>query len=113
MTGASDAAIGGGVESMSRTVIGADSGAWSADPWVAYHNYFAPQGIGADLIATLDSFTREDVDRYAVETQRRAAQAWEQGRFRRSVVPVRDALGSIVLERDEHMRPDTSMESLA
>jgi acetyl-CoA C-acetyltransferase len=113
LAGAAEAVIAGGIESMSRTPMGADSGAWAADPWVAYHNYFAPQGIGADLIATLDSFTREDVDRYAVETQRRAAQAWEQGRFRRSVVPVRDALGSIVLERDEHMRPDTSMESLA
>jgi len=113
MTGAADAAIGGGVESMSRTVIGSDSGAWSADPWVAYHNYFAPQGIGADLIATLDGFSREDVDRYAVESQRRAAQAWEARRFQRSIVPVRDVLGEVILDRDEYMRPETTLESLA
>jgi acetyl-CoA C-acetyltransferase len=113
MTGAADAAIGGGVESMSRTVMGADSGAWSADPWVAYHNYFAPQGIGADLIATLDGYTREEVDRYALESQRRAAAAWEQGRFRGSVVPVHDLLGKVALDRDEYMRPDTTMATLA
>lgn len=113
MTGAADAAIGGGVESMSRTVMGADSGAWSADPWVAYHNYFAPQGIGADLIATLDGYTREEVDRYALESQRRAAAAWEQGRFRGSVVPVHDLLGKLALDRDEYMRPDTTMATLA
>lgn len=113
MTGAADAAIGGGVESMSRTVMGADSGAWSADPWFAYHNYFAPQGIGADVIATLDGFTREDVDDYAVESQRRAALAWQQGRFRQAIVPVRDLIGEIVLDHDEHMRPDTTRETLA
>ena len=113
MTGASDAAIGGGVESMSRTVIGADSGAWSADPSVAYHSYFAPQGIGADLIATLDGFRREDVDRYALESQRRAAEAWSASRFSRSVVPVRDVLGNPVLARDEYMRPDTTLQTLA
>ncbi|WP_129774625.1 acetyl-CoA C-acetyltransferase [Peristeroidobacter soli] len=113
MTGASDAAIGGGVESMSRTVMGADSGAWSADPWFAYHNYFAPQGIGADMIATLDGFTREDVDDYAVESQRRAALAWQQGRFSKAVVPVRDLIGEVVLDRDEHMRPETTREGLA
>lgn len=113
MTGAADAAIGGGVESMSRTAMGADSGAWSADPWFAYHNYFAPQGIGADLIATLDGFTREDVDDYAVESQRRAALAWQQGRFGKAIVPVRDLIGEIVLDHDEHMRPDTTREALA
>jgi acetyl-CoA C-acetyltransferase len=113
MTGASDAAIGGGVESMSRTVMGADSGAWAGDPWVAYHNYFAPQGIGADLLATIDGFTREDLDRYALESQRRAAAAWEEGRFRNAIVPVRDVLGEIVLDRDEHMRPGTDLHSLA
>jgi len=113
MTGAADAAIGGGVESMSRTVMGADSGAWSADPWFAYHNYFAPQGIGADVIATLDGFTREDVDDYAVESQRRAAIAWQQGRFRKAIVPVRDLIGEVVLDHDEHMRPDTTREALA
>lgn len=113
MTGAADAAIGGGVESMSRTVMGADSGAWSADPWFAYHNYFAPQGIGADVIATLDGFTREDVDDYAVESQRRAALAWQQGRFRKAIVPVRDLIGEVVLDHDEHMRPDTTRAALA
>jgi acetyl-CoA C-acetyltransferase len=113
MTGAADAAIGGGVESMSRTVMGADSGAWSADPWFAYHNYFAPQGIGADVIATLDGFTRGDVDDYAVESQRRAALAWQQGRFQKAIVPVRDLIGEVVLDHDEHMRPDTTREALA
>ena len=113
MTGQADAAIGGGVESMSRTVMGADSGAWSADPWVNYHSHFAPQGIGADLIATLDGFSRTDVDAYAVESQRRAAHAWENGYFRHSVVPVRDVLGQVLLDRDEHMRPGTTLESLA
>ncbi|WP_349261120.1 acetyl-CoA C-acetyltransferase [Povalibacter sp.] len=113
MTGASDATIGGGVESMSRTVMGADSGAWSADPWVAYRNYFAPQGIGADMIATLDGFSRTDVDAYAVESQKRAAIGWQEGRFQRSVAPVRDLLGEVVLDRDEHMRPDTTLDALA
>jgi acetyl-CoA C-acetyltransferase len=112
MTGQHEAAIGGGVESMSRTVMGADSGAWSADPWVAYHNYFAPQGIGADVIATLDGFTRTDVDQFAVDSQRRAAHAWQQGYFARSIVPVRDVLEEVVLERDEFMRPDTTLEGL-
>jgi acetyl-CoA C-acetyltransferase len=112
MTGQHYAAIGGGVESMSRTVMGADSGAWSADPWVAYHNYFAPQGIGADLIATLDGFTRTDVDGFAVESQRRAAHSWQQGYFKNSIVPVRDVLGEVILDRDEFMRPDTTLEGL-
>ena len=112
MVGAADAAIGGGVESMSRTVMGADSGAWAADPTVAYQSYFAPQGIGADLIATLDGFTREDVDRYAAESQRRAAHAWDQGWFDHSIVPVRDVLGDVLLDRDEYMRPGTTVESL-
>jgi acetyl-CoA C-acetyltransferase len=113
MTGASDAAIGGGVESMSRTIMGADSGAWAADPWTAYHNYFAPQGIGADLMATLDGFSREDVDAFAVESQRRAALAWKEARFTKSIVPVRDVLGDVLLDRDEHMRPGTTLETLA
>ncbi len=93
--------------------MGADSGAWSADPWFAYHNYFAPQGIGADVIATLDGFTREDVDDFAVESQKRAALAWQQGRFSKAIVPVRDLIGEVVLDRDEHMRPDTTREGLA
>jgi acetyl-CoA C-acetyltransferase len=107
------AGIGGGVESMSRTVMGYDSGAWTSDPSVAYTNYYAPQGIGADLIATLDGYTREDVDSFAVESQNRAATAWAEGRFKRSIVPVTDVLGEVVLDHDEHMRPGTTLESLA
>jgi acetyl-CoA C-acetyltransferase len=113
MSGQSNAVIGGGVESMSRTVMGADSGAWSADPSVAYHNYFAPQGIGADLIATLEGFTRHDVDAFAVESQRRAAHAWEEGYFTSSVEPVRDVLGEVLLDHDEFMRPGTTLETLS
>jgi acetyl-CoA C-acetyltransferase len=113
MSGQSNAVIGGVVESMSRTVMGADSGAWSADPSVAYHNYFAPQGIGADLIATLEGFTRHDVDAFAVESQRRAAHAWEEGYFTSSVEPVRDVLGEVLLDHDEFMRPGTTLETLS
>ena len=112
MTGAAEAAIGGGVECMSRTFIGADTGAWAADPWFSYHNHFAPQGIGADLIATLDGFSREDVDAYAVESQRRAANSWAEGRFARAVVPVVDVIGEVVLDRDDYLRPNTTMDSL-
>jgi acetyl-CoA C-acetyltransferase len=112
ISGQAHAAIGGGVESMSRTVMGADSGAWSADPWVAYQTYFAPQGIGADLIATLEGFSREDVDRFAVESQHRAAHAWSQGYFDQAVEPVRDVLGEVLLDRDEHLRPDTTVAGL-
>jgi acetyl-CoA C-acetyltransferase len=112
MAGQSPAVIGGGVESMSRVPLGSDGGAWPADPAFSAKAYFAPQGIGADLIATLDGYSREDVDRYAVESQRRAARAWSEGRFAGSVVPVRDVIGEIVLERDEHMRPGTSLADL-
>ena len=110
--GMSQAGVGGGVESMSRVVMGYDSGAWSADPRVALDNYFAPQGIGADLIATLEGYSRTDVDAYAAESQRRAAKAWDEGRFARSVVPVRDVLGDVILDHDEHRRPSTTVESL-
>ena len=112
MTGMAQAGIGGGVESMSRVFMGADSGAWSADPRVAFHNYFAPQGIGADMIATLDGFSRHDADAYATESQRRAAAAWQDGRFKKSIVPVVDVLGEVMLAHDEHMRPETTVESL-
>lgn len=112
MSGMSQAGIGGGVESMSRTFMGADSGAWSADPRVAWHNYYIPQGIGADMIATLDGFSRTDVDAYALESQRRAARSWAEGRFARSVVPVTDLLGEVLLDCDEHPRPDTTLEGL-
>ncbi len=113
MSGQSQLVIGGGVESMSRVPMGADGGAWPCDPQVAWRLYFVPQGISADLIGTLDGHTREDVDRYALESQRRAAAAWAEGRFARSVIPVRDNLGRVVLERDEHMRPATTMADLA
>ncbi len=110
--GVMEAGIGGGVESMSRTVMGYDSGAWTSDPAVAYHNYYAPQGIGADMIATLDGFSRSDVDAYAAESQRRAAQSWEKGRFAGAIVPVKDGIGEVLLDHDEHMRPGTTAESL-
>jgi acetyl-CoA C-acetyltransferase len=113
MSGQSQAVVAGGVEAMSRVPIGADGGAWIADPAVAYHTYFVPQGVGADLIATLDGYSRRDVDGYAVESQRRAAAAWADGRFAKSIVPVRDVIGEVALDRDEHMRPDTTLESLA
>ncbi|HLU07258.1 MAG TPA: acetyl-CoA C-acetyltransferase [Woeseiaceae bacterium] len=113
MAGQSDLTIGGGVECMSRVAMGSDSGAMHADPAVAYKIYFAPQGIGADLIASKHGFTRQDVDAYAVESQKRAANAWEQGYFSKSVTPVRDLIGQVLLDRDEHLRPGTSMEDLA
>jgi acetyl-CoA C-acetyltransferase len=113
MSGQSDMTIGGGVESMSRVGMGASGGAWSTDPQVAIKSYFTPQGIGADLIATLDGFSRDDVDAYAVESQKRAANAWKNSYFKNSVVPVKDIIGQTILDHDEHMRPDASMQSLA
>jgi acetyl-CoA C-acetyltransferase len=113
MTGEADMAIGGGVESMSRVAMGSDGGAWPTDPSSAFKTYFAPQGIGADLIASLYGFSRDDVDAYAVESQKRAAKAWEEGRFSKSVFGVKDQLGLTLLDRDEHMRPDATMQSLA
>jgi len=113
MSGQSDLTIGGGVESMSRVGMGASGGAWPVDPSVALKAYFVPQGIGADLIATLDGFSRDDVDAFAVESQKRAANAWKNGYFRKSIVPVKDVIGQTVLDHDEHMRPDTTMQSLA
>lgn len=105
--------VAGGVESMSRVALGADGGAMLVDPAFAFDHYYAPQGIGADLIASLHGFSRRDVDGYAVESQRRAARAWSEGRFARSIVPVLDQSGIVLLERDEHMRPQTTLESLA
>lgn len=112
MSGQSDMAIGGGVESMSRIPMGADGGAWPVDPQVAFHSYFVPQGISADLIATRYGFSRQDLDAYALESQKRAAHAWDSGYFDKSVLPVVDSIGEVLLSRDEHMRPDTTMESL-
>jgi len=113
MSGQSDMAIGGGVESMSRVPMGADGGAWPTDPAVAFHSYFVPQGISADLVATKYGFSRDDADSYAVESQKRAKRSWDEGRFDKSVVPVVDLNGKTVLDRDEHMRPETDMQSLA
>jgi acetyl-CoA C-acetyltransferase len=111
-SGQHDVVIAGGVESMSRVGIGAAGNAWAVDPQVALPGYFVPQGVSADLIATKYGFSRADVDAYAVESQRRAAAAWEEGRFARSIIPVRDVNGITILARDEHMRPGTSMQGL-
>jgi acetyl-CoA C-acetyltransferase len=113
MSGQQKLAVGGGVESMSRVGIGSAGGAWSVDPSIAVAHYFLPQGISADLIATKYGFSRDDVDAYAVESQKRAAAAWDDGRFSRSVVPVKDVNGLTILAKDEHMRPGTTMQSLA
>jgi acetyl-CoA C-acetyltransferase len=113
MSGQQELAVGGGVESMSRVGIGSAGGAWSVDPSIAVAHYFLPQGVSADLIATKYGFSRDDVDAYAVESQKRAATAWEDGRFGRSVIPVKDVNGLTILAKDEHMRPGTTMQSLA
>jgi acetyl-CoA C-acetyltransferase len=112
MSGEADMAIGGGVESMSRVPMGSDGGAWPTDPSIALKAYFVPQGISADLIATKYGFSRTDVDAYAVESHKRAAKAWAEGRFSRSVIKVKDQLGVTILDRDETVRPNTDMQSL-
>ncbi|NOK00383.1 MULTISPECIES: acetyl-CoA C-acetyltransferase [unclassified Myxococcus] len=104
--------IAGGVESMSRVPMGSDGGAWAMDPATNFDTYFVPQGISADLIATIEGFTREDVDRYAARSQQLAAQAWAGGYFKNSVVPVVDQNGLTVLDHDELMRPDSTVASL-
>jgi len=108
-----DAVVAAGTESMSRVPIASDGGACYSDPQVNWNTWYIPQGIGADLIATMDGYTRADVDAFALESQRRAAHAWEQGWFDRSVVPVRDVVGQVMLSRDEHVRPGTTMADLA
>ncbi|MFD2677336.1 acetyl-CoA C-acetyltransferase [Camelimonas lactis] len=113
MAGQHDMTIGGGVESMSRVGMGASGGAWPMDPAIAIKSYFMPQGVSADLIATKYGFSRDDVDAYAVQSQQRAAAAWAEGRFARSVTPVRDLNGVTILDCDEHMRPNADMQSLA
>ena len=112
-SGWDEVVLAGGVESMSRVPMGTDGGSWALDPATNYDTYFSPQGIGADLIATIEGFTREDVDRYAERSQRLAAQAWDEGRFDRSIVPVKDVNGITILDRDEHMRPGTTAADLA
>jgi acetyl-CoA C-acetyltransferase len=112
-SGMEDLVLAGGVESMSRVPMGSDGGSWAMDPETAYETGFVPQGIGADLIATLEGFSRRDVDTFAVESQTRAAKAWANGWFARSVVPVTDRNGLTVLDRDEHLRPGATLEALA
>ena len=111
-SGFDDLVLAGGVESMSRVPMGSDGGALFMDPATAFDNYIAPQGIGADLIATIEGFSREDIDNFAAESQRRAAIAWEEGRFEKSIVPVKDINGVTLLDKDEHMRPGSTAESL-
>ena len=111
--GADDIVIAGGVESMSRVGMGMSGGSWYMDPSVGLPGWFVPQGISADLIATKYGFSRDDVDAYAVESQKRAAHAWEKGWFKNSVIPIRDQNGLVILDHDEHMRPSTDMQSLA
>jgi acetyl-CoA C-acetyltransferase len=112
-SGWEDLVLAGGVESMSRVPMGSDGGAWAMDPETNYDTSFVPQGIGADLIATIEGFSREDVDAYALTSQQRATNAWKEGRFDNSVVAVSDLNGQVVLDRDEHIRPDASPELLA
>ena len=112
MSGECDLAIGGGVESMSRVPMGSDGGAWPVDPRPAIANYFIPQGISADLIATIYGYSRDDVDAYSVESQKRAAKAWEEKRFAKSILPIRDVIGEVLLDHDELIRPETDMQSL-
>jgi acetyl-CoA C-acetyltransferase len=111
--GFEDLILAGGVESMSRVPMGSDGGAWASDPATALKTGFVPQGIGADLIATLGGWTRDDVDTYAAESNHRAAKAWANGYFSRSVVPVKDINGVTILDHDELIRPDTTPEGLA
>ena len=113
MAGQHQLVVSGGVESMSRVGLGASGGAWPIEPQVAIPSYFMPQGVSADLIATKYGFSRDDCDAYAVESQKRAAKSWEDGRFAKSVIPVKDINGITILDRDEHMRPGTDMQSLA
>ncbi|MEU9618729.1 MULTISPECIES: acetyl-CoA C-acetyltransferase [unclassified Streptomyces] len=112
-SGWEDLVLAGGVESMSRVPMGSDGGAWAMDPMTNFDTGFAPQGIGADLIATIEGFSRRDVDEFAALSQERAAEAWKDGRFARSVVPVKDRNGLVVLDHDEHLRPGTTADTLA
>ena len=112
MAGQAEMTIGGGVESMSRVGMGASGGAWASDPEIALASYFVPQGVSADLLASKHGFSRDDVDSFALESQKRAAKAWEEGYFARSVITVEDVNGLPILQKDEHLRPDASMQSL-
>ncbi len=111
-SGWEDLVVAGGVESMSRIPMGSDGGAMMLDPAVSSKVNFVPQGIGADLIATMEGFSRDDVDRFALQSQQRAAHAWEKGYFQRSIVPIHDQNGLLILDRDEHVRSDTTIDGL-
>ncbi|GLS02019.1 acetyl-CoA acetyltransferase [Brevundimonas denitrificans] len=110
--GEADFAVGGGIEAMSRVPMGSDGGAWPVDPSSAFPTYFVPQGVSADMIATKYGFSRDDVDAYSMESHKRAAAAWADGRFSKSVIPVRNQLGLVQLDRDETIRPNTDMQTL-
>jgi acetyl-CoA C-acetyltransferase len=112
-SGWEDLVVAGGVESMSRVPLGTDRGPWACDPETAFDTAFIPQGISADLIATLEGFTREQVDAYSMRSQQRAGAARDAGRFKRSLVPVEDGIGDVILDHDEFIRPQTTMEGLA
>jgi acetyl-CoA C-acetyltransferase len=112
MSGQSQMTIGGGVESLSRVPMGSDGGAMVADPSVAIQNYFVPQGVSADMIASKYGYSRDDVDAYSVESQNRAKAAWDENRFDKSITPVKDINGLTILDHDEFMRPETTMQSL-
>ncbi len=112
IAGETDLAIGGGVESMSRVPMGSDGGAWPTDPETAFKTYFVPQGVSADLIATKYGFSRDDVDAYAVESQKRAARSWAEKRFEKSIIPVHDVIGDTILDHDETIRANADMQSL-
>ena len=112
-SGEADFAIGGGVEAMSRVPMGSDGGAWPTDPSSAFPTYFVPQGVSADMIASKYGFSRDDVDAYSVESQKRSGRSWAEGRFKNSVVAVKDQLGVTILDHDELMRPNTDMQTLA
>lgn len=111
--GVGEAFLAGGVESMSRVPMGSDGGAWYADPAVAFPGHYVPQGISADLIATLYGYDRETLDRFALRSHQRAAHATQAGYFSKSLIPVRDEIGQVILDRDENIRPDTTLEKLA
>ncbi len=112
-SGWEDLVVAGGVEAMSRVPMGSDGGAWATDPATNLHTGFMPQGIGADLIATLAGFSREDVDEFGVRSQQKAANAWEKGYFAKSIIPVTDQNGVVILDHDEHVRGSTSLQSLS
>ena len=111
-SGEADFAVGGGIEAMSRVPMGSDGGAWPVDPTSAFPTYFVPQGVSADMIASKWGFSRDDVDAYSVESHKRSARSWEEGRFKNSVIPVRNQLGLVQLDRDETIRPGTDMQTL-